>query len=733
MKRLSEMHGDLLSPVMMRALAVGALVAAVVIIHCLALAAVIFKGPLLPYAVQGAGMMVFGAMVFCLLIGTTSSFSGMLACPQEIPATAIAALGAAVAAGSGLGPDAAFTTMVVLLLLSGVITGLLFFAVGHFRLASFFRFIPYPVAGGFFAGTGCVLVLVSLSVMSGEAVDWRTLPRLLDAELAWRWVPGAVYGLVLVIVMNRGGSFMAMMGSVALVATLYHLGLLFLDVPVEEAQAQGLLMSGMAREGALWPAFSVDALALVDWGLVASRLPELLAVTLVTFLCLLVYVNGLEVATGAEIDLNREFRVAGVANVLAGLGGSAPGCQSFVMTLPCRRLDVDTPWIGVVVAAILGMSLFYSNGVLELLPMSVIGGVLFFIGGDLLHTWLIRARTRLPATEYVIIVLIGAAIAAFGFIEGVGVGILATLVVFAFRVSRIDVVHEEFTGRERSSTKVRSIPDRVILLDRGASLHAYMLRGYIFFGSAHRLVERLRQPIRNGARPGVVLLDFAAVSGCDFSAIDVLCQFARSAKAAGSTVLICEASEQLQAHLRQHLAADEEGVLRFEMDLDHGLETGEDAVLAAALEEHAQAGDTARSALLHRVDDDLTDHLDAQAAFEDLIERLEPWIEPREFGKGDLLVESGEFAEGAHFLVAGEVSVQDPSGRRLYQCAPGDVIEPWAALSEQAAVHAATARTPCRTMVLAANGIESLQNEDGELAQELFAFLLRHRSKLGNS
>ena len=734
MKRLSEMRGDLQSPVMFRALAVGVLVSAVIIIHCLALATIVFNGPLLPHAVQGASMMLFGAMVFCLLIGASSSFSGMLAYPQEIPATVIATLGGAVAAGTATGfGEGEFATMAALLLLSGTITGLLYFVIGYFRLSGFFRFIPYPVAGGFFAGTGCVLILASLSVMSGEVMDWQAVPRLLDTDIAGKWVPGAIYGLVLVVVMNRGGNFIAMMGSVLLVAGLYHLGLALNDISLEDAKAQGLLMSGISREGAPWPAFGLGDLAEIDWSIVAGLVPELLTVTLVTLLCLLVYVNGLEVATGTEVDLDREFRVAGIANLFAGAGGSVPGCQSFVMTLPCRKLDVDTPWIGVIVAAILGVSLFHGTSVLELLPLSVIGGVLFFIGGDLLHTWLIRARTRLPATEYAIIVLIAFAIAVFGFMEGVGVGMLATLAVFAFRMSRVDIVFEESTGHERSSTRVRSVPDRVILTERGDSLHAYRLRGYIFFGSAHRLVKRLKRPIQEGAHPTVILLDFAAVSGCDFSAIDVLCQFARSASAGGSTVLICEASEQLETHLRQHLAEGDEEILRFEKDLDHGLERGEDAILAAASEEYSQAGDAARGALLDRVADDLMHHLDAQIVFEDLIERLEPWLEPREFEAGKTLAEKGKVQDGAHFLVAGEVSMHDSEGRRLYQCGPGDVIEPWAALSEHLAVFTAVARTPCRTMMLEPIGTGLLQKEkdNSELVQGLFTHLIKYRSTPG--
>ncbi len=168
-------------------------------------------------------------------------------------------------------------------------------------------------------------------------------------------------------------------------------------------------------------------------------------------------------------------------------------------------------------------------------------------------------------------------------------------------------------------------------------------------------------------------------------------------------------------------------MLRFAKDLDHGLESGEDAILAAASEEYAQAGDAGRGALLHRVADDLVRYLDAQIAFEDLMERLQPWLEPREFQPGETLAERGEVQSGAHFLVAGEASIHDSTGRRVHQCGPGDVIEPWAALSDHVASFTAVARTPCRTMMLEPAAMGMLQNDDRELAPELFAYLTKNR------
>ena len=729
--RLEELRTDLASRKMARALGVGFLMAAIVVIHCLALGTVVFNGPLSLYAVQGAGMMLLGAIAFCVVAGVASGYRGMLALPQEVPAAVLGSLSgtvAAGAAGNGQG-EAAFMTMVALLVASSLLTGVLFLAVGRCRLANCFRFIPYPVTGGFFAGTGCVLVLMAFSVTTGAALDWPDLPgMLLDPAMAWKWAPGAACGLILLVAMSREGGFFTLMGYVVALSALFHLGLWVAGTSVEEARALGLLLPGLAGEGLAWPSLGPGGLGMVDWGTVAGHVPDLLAVTLVTLLCLVVYVNGLEVATGVEADLDREFRVAGVASVLAGAGGSVAGCQSFVWTLQCRRLGADTPWTGVVVALLLGLTLVVGDRLLGMFPMPVIGGVLFFIGGDLVSTWLVRPLRRLQRADYVLIVTIAAMIAVFGFLKGVSAGMFAALALFAFRLSRENVIAEEFTGQQRTSTKVRPVPDRALLLDRSDRLRGYRLRGYIFFGSAHRLVDRLKRPMGRDLRPACILLDFGAVSGCDLSALACLCQFARSARSAGTQVVVCGASSQVEEGLRGNPVLESQDAFWFEADLDHGLERSEDAILEIAVEELSQGAGNARDSLLANVAPALEERLDEQIAFEELVERLAPWLEPREYGPGEEISLRGEIQDGMHLLVTGHASVHDGDGTRLYQCGPGDVLEPWAAFREHAAAFTAIARSRCRTMVLAPTRRELLEADDKVLTVRLFAFLLRTRS-----
>ena len=109
-------------------------------------------------------------------------------------------------------------------------------------------------------------------------------------------------------------------------------------------------------------------------------------------------------------------------------------------------------------------------------------------------------------------------IVTFGFLEGVGIGMLVTSAIFVISLSRVDVVQSRFTLRDRQSTKIRPVPDRAILLAEGKRVQAFRLRGYLFFGSAYRLADYLKLLLTKDSAPACIVLEFDSVSGFDFSA-----------------------------------------------------------------------------------------------------------------------------------------------------------------------------------------------------------------------
>ena len=422
-----------------------------------------------------------------------------------------------------------------MLIVVGVVTGLCFVVVAYFRIAAVFRFIPYTILAGFLSATGWVVCIAGLSAMTGMAPEWGTALQFIEPDMLWKWGPGVAYGLALFLIMRRRNSFPIVVASIVLAVALFHLSLIFLGISVEDARTAGLLMSGMQERG-LWPAFRVSDLAQVDWNAIAAQTPGVLAATVVALLTLVMHLNSLELASGEELDMDREFRITGLAGAVASLGGCSPGCHMAGGSLLNRKLGADTRLTGVVAALVMGVLLFLGDELLVALPVAVIGGLLIFFGLGMLYDWLFDLHKRLHWADSAVVLLIFLTIALFGFVVGVVVGLATTTALLIIRLARTDVVEAEFTGLDTHSIRIRSVPESAILLDRGERIRVYRLRGYVFFGSAHFLLNRIRRQLDATPPPACILLDCAKVIDLDLSAVNALGGMVRLADLSGTRV-----------------------------------------------------------------------------------------------------------------------------------------------------------------------------------------------------
>jgi MFS superfamily sulfate permease-like transporter len=81
------------------------------------------------------------------------------------------------------------------IVLSTFLTGAFLYLVGRFRMGRWIRFIPYPVIGGFLAGTGWLLARGSFKVMCGIPLSLDSMGTLLEKGAILHWLPGGFFAL----------------------------------------------------------------------------------------------------------------------------------------------------------------------------------------------------------------------------------------------------------------------------------------------------------------------------------------------------------------------------------------------------------------------------------------------------------------------------------------------------------------------------------------------------------
>ena len=497
------------------ALSAALVISVIVVFVEVSFGAMIFSGAFSGYLAMGIGLCLAGALIHILLAALTSSSRNMIAVVQDAPVAIIAAIFVTISA-SLAGPDeeVMLATGLALIVLTSALAGFFFWALGRFNLGRLVRFIPYPVVGGFLAGTGYLLTVGGIGVMADAPLG----QALLQPDLLLRWLPGFLYGIFLLLILRRFSQFWVM--PVLLVGGIVAFFALYLAAggTLATATADGWLLGPFPR-GRLWQPVTWLAVTQADWGLVFANVAKIATALLVGAVALLLNVSGLEVLSDEDVDLNRELRWSGIANLIGAAVAAPVGYTALSISALGYRLAGPSRLIGLFTAAIVGATVVFGASMLSVFPRTIAGGLLVFLGLSFMVEWLVDSRRILPRLDYALIWVILVIIAAFGFLEGVAAGILIAALLFLVNYSRIDVVRHATSRAEYAGAMQRAPLYEQLLERRGRSMVILTLQGYIFFGTAHLLVEQLTARLEDESLPRLrfLVMDFRLVTGMDSS------------------------------------------------------------------------------------------------------------------------------------------------------------------------------------------------------------------------
>ncbi|MFY8152252.1 MAG: hypothetical protein ACOVOI_09215 [Hyphomicrobiales bacterium] len=134
-------------------------------------AAFVYSGPLAQNLSQGIGLAVLGIALMPIIVGLTSSYRGTLCHVQDFPVILIAGSAVSISTALVAAPDRMLPTIVMLIAVTTILTGVTLLVAGRFKVGALARFVPYSVIGGFIAATGYLLTIGALSMIVKENVS----------------------------------------------------------------------------------------------------------------------------------------------------------------------------------------------------------------------------------------------------------------------------------------------------------------------------------------------------------------------------------------------------------------------------------------------------------------------------------------------------------------------------------------------------------------------------------
>jgi SulP family sulfate permease len=242
-------------------------------------------------------------------------------------------------------------------------------------------------------------------------------------------------------------------------------------------------------------------------------------------------------------------------------------------------------------------------------------------------------------------------IAAFGILEGIAFGFAVAIVLFVITYSRLSVIRSEVSGSAHASHVDRNPDNREILNREGHRIWIIRLQGFIFFGTADKVLKTIKARLSDHDRETRIrylVLGFRHVSELDASAVQAFSKLAQLSDKGGVDIILTEISEQARSQLRAIAFFTDANATARRLEfaqLDDGVAWCEAQILAELGGETGRSGGTLEARLTRLLGD-------STAARE-----IAPLFEPVTATAGDFLFHQGEPGDCLYLVHSGVAAV----------------------------------------------------------------------------
>ncbi|KAJ4987935.1 cyclic nucleotide-binding domain-containing protein [Stagonosporopsis vannaccii] len=427
----------------------------------------------------------------------------------------------------GASPDAIMATTITSYCLSSILTGLIFLALGSFRLGTLVSFFPRHILIGCIGGVGFFLFVtgieVSARIEGNLNYDLATLQKLFSADTWYLWTIPLVLAISIMLMQRMVKSpFVLPAFFVLIFATFYVLVKGIFHVDLEDARNAGWIFEQPEAGVQFYRFYSYFKFWLIDVSALASCIPTMFALSFFGIIHVPINVPALGAAVKEDnLDVNRELIAHGISNTLSGLVGSIQNYLVYANSVMFIANGGDSRLAGSLLAAATAAVWVAGPAMIGYIPICLVGALIFLLGIDLMKEALWDTFGKCHKLEYLTIVAIVLIMGIHDFVVGIFVGIVLACVSYVVQSSRHSAIRGSYSGVVAESTVRRPRADCRYLNKVRGQIRVVKLGGFLFFGTIVSVEEYLRSLIDDDnfeEQPvSFIIVDFTHVTAVDFS------------------------------------------------------------------------------------------------------------------------------------------------------------------------------------------------------------------------
>jgi sulfate permease, SulP family len=494
-----------------------------------------------------------------------------------------------------VGPDnskAVLATTILSFSLSTILTGTVFFLMGACKLGSLIGFFPRHILIGCIGGVGFFLFVTGIEVsarLEGNLnYDIDTLKKLFQADTVALWLIPLALAVILLTIQRFVKSNLLVGGYFISVAIIFYFFKFALDIPMETLHGRGWTFDSPPAGHPWYHFYTLYDFKAVDWAALGETVPAMFALTFFGILHVPINVPALGISTGEDnLNVDRELIAHGISNCLSGCFGSIQNYLVYTNSLLFMDSGGNDRLAGLMLAAATFGILLSGPVIIGLIPVMVVGALIFLLGIELLEEALVGTWGRVHRLEYATILIIVVTMGVWDFVMGILIGIILAALSFVVQTSRRTAIRATYTGEIANSTVRRPPLQQRYLKQAGSQVFVIKLAGFLFFGTIVGVENRIRALLDEDAFESRLLqflvLDMTSINGIDYSAAEAFTRVNRLLRKRNVRLVVSGLDlegETGQALRNVGLFEDELGV-EFFATLNEALEHCENRLLTA--------------------------------------------------------------------------------------------------------------------------------------------------------
>ena len=368
------------------------------------------------YAAFGALAGILGAAALGLIASTFGGTDRLISAPCA-PAAAVLAAFAIQLVAQGVQP----ISIVLLMTVLGILTGLLQMLIGFLGVGKLIKYIPYPVVSGYLSGVGLVIIGSQLPNFAG-APSGSLWFQVLTNPQTWDLRGLAVGAVTVVTMLGAPKMTKAIPGTIVgiVAGILTYAGIAAVDPALRVLDGNSLVIGPLGATGDGYVQLITDRWDQIG-ELKLSQVAALIgsAITLAALLSIdtLKTCVVLDQMTRTRHDPNRELAAQGLANVVASSIGGMPGAGTMGASMVNLSSGGETRISGIIEGVMSLVVALLLGAFVAWIPIAALSGVLIVVGLRMIDTDPLRfLESRATVLDFSVVLAVVAVALSVGLI-----------------------------------------------------------------------------------------------------------------------------------------------------------------------------------------------------------------------------------------------------------------------------------------------------------------------------